>query len=942
MGLASAMTTALTGMTAAETQIDVLGNNLSNSQTVGFKASDALFANQFLQTRGLGSKPTTTDGGTNPRQVGLGVMVAEITPNFSQGTIEVSSNPSDLAIQGDGFFIVQGNNGERLYTRNGIFKTNSNNELVTTTGERVLGFGIDDNFNIQETQLVPLTIPLGAAAVAKATENVYLEGTLPATGDLATTAQVIESAILGNGAIPRPDVSSSLVVVADTPDDSSTTVDDVSTPGIGTLVQGQTEGAGSVPDGTFDYRFTFSNAGLTNETQASGNVNVNVADLGDAIANNNTVTFANPPQSSSHSQLNMYRSNDGGATYFLVSSFAMGATVSDTAASPTATQLAAGKIGGTGANGTLNGGDVYEYKFTFLDADGNETVASDGQQITVAGTPGDGNGYSVVLDNIPTSADYTDVRIYRTAAGGSDFYELDTISMAAAASPYIDNGTTPLSTNELDQSTINGNYSYLVTFGRTGQEESRPSLVLGPENVINGRINLSNLPLPTGGTPPYDTVNVYRNLSTDSSAYYLVTELAPGEDFVDDRSDAEISDLTNTSNRQIDFDGPKIDSNTRLVDVVKRDGLNFENMFTEGTLTFKGSKGDRTLDAKSFTVTDTTIVQDLIEFMQASLGIQPSVNGNSNPIPGSENNIPNETGNLSQGIYITSDGRVRVVSNNGVDNGIDIGLSSFQLDNGSGVIQNPNLNFGVVQDAVGESAVADVIVYDSLGVPINVRVTAVLEGRDGTNTIYRWFADSPSNDGDTIGDEAEAARIAVGTGLIYFDGDGNFIGSDNSTVTINRRNIPSESPLEFDLDFSQLSGLAADTATLNASRQDGSGTGKLNSFIISEDGVIRGVFSSGVDRDLGMIQLARFANPSGLEQRGNNLYAAGVNSGLPVQGDPGEEGIGSVVAGAVELSNTDIGGNLIDLILASTQYRSSSRVITSAQQLFDELLNIRR
>ncbi|EAQ82029.1 flagellar hook protein FlgE [Blastopirellula marina DSM 3645] len=929
-------------MTAAETQIDVLGNNLANSQTVGFKASDALFANQFLQTRGLGSKPSETDGGTNPRQVGLGVMVAEITPNFTQGTIEVSSNPSDLAIQGDGFFIVQGNNGERLYTRNGIFKTNSNNELVTIGGERVLGFGIDENFNIQETQLVPLTIPLGAAAVAKATENVYLEGTLPATGDLATVAQVIESAILGNSAIPRPDVSGASAIVAETPDDSSSTTDSVSTPGIGSVVQGQTEGAGSVPDGTFDYRFTFSDAALANETQASANITVNVADLGDAIANNNTVTFAGAPQSSSHSQVNMYRSNDGGATYFLVSSTAMGAAVEDVAAAPTATQLSAANINGTGSGGVLGGGDVYEYRFAFVDADGNETVASDGQQITVDGAPADGNGYSVVLDNIPTSADYTDVRIYRTAAGGSDFYELDTISMAAAASPYIDDGSVPLTTNELNEDTINGNYSYLVTFGRAGQQESRPSLVLGPQNVINGRINLTDLPLPGGGTPPYDTVNVYRNLSTDSASYYLVTELGAGEDFVDDRSDAEISDLTNSANRRIDLDGPKVDSNTLLVDVVKRDGLNFESMFSEGTLTFKGSKGDRTLNEKTFTVTDTTIVQDLIEFLEASLGIQPSVNGNSNPIPGSENNIADETGDLSQGIYITTEGRIRVVSNNGVDNGVDIGLSSFQLDNGSGVVQNPNLNFGVIQEAVGESAVADVIVYDSLGVPMNVRVTTVLESRNGTNTVYRWFADSPDNDGDTIGDESEAAKISVGTGLIYFDGDGNYIGSDNNTVTINRRNIPSESPLEFDLNFDQLSGLAADKATLNASRQDGSGTGKLNSFIISEDGIIRGVFSSGVDRDLGMIQLARFANPSGLEQRGNNLFAAGVNSGLPVQGDAGEEGIGSIIAGAVELSNTDIGGNLIDLILASTQYRGSSRIITTAQQLFDELLNIRR
>src|SRR5262245_21381937 len=72
MGLASALTTALTGMTAAETQIDVVGNNLANSQTVGFKESNSIFATQFLQTHSLGSGPTEGSGGTNPRQTGLG------------------------------------------------------------------------------------------------------------------------------------------------------------------------------------------------------------------------------------------------------------------------------------------------------------------------------------------------------------------------------------------------------------------------------------------------------------------------------------------------------------------------------------------------------------------------------------------------------------------------------------------------------------------------------------------------------------------------------------------------------------------------------------------------------------------------------------------------------------------------------------------------------
>ncbi|MEQ8791425.1 MAG: flagellar hook-basal body complex protein [Pirellulaceae bacterium] len=818
MGLASALTTALTGLTAAETTIDVVGNNLANSQTSGFKASDAVFATQFLQTQGLGSAPTTSTGGTNPRQIGLGTQVAEITPDFTQGTIEVSSNPSDLAIQGDGFFIVQGNTGENLYTRNGNFKTNSENELVTVSGNRLLGFTVDEQFQIQTTQLTPLTIPLGSAAVAQATQNVFLQGTLTPTGDIADTAEVIQSAILGDAAVPRPDTAAVTVNVAPTPDET-------------------------------------------------------------------------------------------------------GVTVVDTDVSA----------------GTHTEGDVFRYRFTFVDLNGTETQAS----AEIVHTVPAGNTLAdntITLNNLPTAGgEYANVNIYRTAAGGTDFFLLDT---AAAGGNYVDDNSVALSATPLDTTSIDGNYSYLITYARTGEEESRPSLLLGPQNVVNNRIHLSNLPTPPvpgpgDAFPAYDMIRIYRNLSSDANSFFLVGEVAPGDDFTDNRSDAAISDLLNPANKAIDLDGPKLSSNTLLTNVLRRDELDFEAMFTEGTLSFAGRKGGRALDAKEFTITATTTVQELLEFMEDSMGIQTALDDPQHPIPGSLNNIAGETTALSPGAVINN-GQIRFVSNNGIDNALSIGLSSFQLDDGSGTIETPNLGFGTIQTAAGQSAVADFVAYDSLGIPLGVRITTVLESRTGSATTYRWFADSADNDPTTGSD------ISVGTGLITFDGEGNFISSTNSTVSIDRRNIPSSTPLEFELDFNNISGLAAEESTLAAARQDGSAAGKLTSFIIGEDGIIRGVFSSGVTRDLGQIRLARFSNPAGLEQRGQNMFAQGVNSGLPVEGSPGGEGIGQIIAGAVELSNTDIGRNLIDLVLATTQYRGNTRVITTAQQLLDELLNLRR
>lgn len=816
MGLASSLSTALTGMSAAEAQIDVLGNNLANSQTVGFKASDVLFSNQFLQTLSLGASPTADNGGTNPRQTGLGVQVAAITPKFSQGTIQISSSPSDLAIQGDGFFIVEGTNKEQLYTRNGIFKLNSENQLVATNGNRVLGYGIDDQFNIQTTQLQAISIPLGSEAVAQATRNVAMEGTLTPSGDLADTAEIIQSAALGDKLVPRPDSSAINIGAAPTP-------------------------------------------------MAAG------------------VTLA-------HNQ----------------------------------------------GTGSLAEGSVFGYKIVFVDSSGKESIASAAINVTVPA----GNGAAdnaVTLGALPTSSEYSQLAIYRTAPGGSQYFRLATVPTGGS---YTDTGNTALSTQSLDTSSLNGNYSYMVTYFRAGDPETRPSAALGPTNIVNGRVHLSNFPAPPtpppgGGFPAYDQIRIYRNLAGDQNSFYLVDTVLPGQDYTDSKSDAQISNLATSGNKTLNLDGPQIDSNTLLINVVKREGFNYENAFSEGTLSFRGRKGGRSLESKDFEITSTTTIQELADFMENALGIQSASTDSVNPITGSKNTISGETGTILPGAYIRN-GQLRFVSNNGLDNAVDIDLTSFRITDSNGVVTTPNLAFGAAQKAKGQSAVADFVAYDSLGLPIRMRLTSVLESRSDTATVYRWFADSADNS------TRDGASIAVGSGLLTFDGNGNFVTSSNNTVAVDRLGLPSISPLEFDIDFSSLSGLAASKSSLAAARQDGSPPGKLTSYVIGEDGSIRGVFSNGIARSLGQLRLARFSNPEGLEQRGQNMYSQGINTGLPVLGGPGENGIGTVAAGALELSNTDVGGDLVDLVLASTMYRSNARVITATQQLFDELLNIRR
>ena len=152
MGLASALTTALTGMQAAETQIDVVGNNLANSQTVGFKASEAVFATQFLQTQSLGSGPTATDGGTNPRQTGLGTRVAAITPISRKARSKSAATRPIWPFRATASSWCRTRRRATLHPQRPV-QNQRQQRAGQPAGERVLGYGVDSNYQIQRTTL---------------------------------------------------------------------------------------------------------------------------------------------------------------------------------------------------------------------------------------------------------------------------------------------------------------------------------------------------------------------------------------------------------------------------------------------------------------------------------------------------------------------------------------------------------------------------------------------------------------------------------------------------------------------------------------------------------------------------------------------------------------------------------------------------------------------
>jgi len=579
MALNSTLFTGLSGLDVNQVRLNVVGNNIANVNTVAFKSSRALFKPQFYVTDVAGTPPSAQFGGENPSQRGLGALVSSIEKDFSTGSIEPTGKSTDLAIDGQGFFVVQGR--DQRFTRDGSFVMNSSNELVTTGGEFVQGFGVDDAGNIIAGTLQNVRIPLGTMTNAKATENVSLVGNLNADGAVATGASILNS-----------------------------------------------------------------------------------------------------------------------------------------------------------------------------------------QAITLAGG---------------------------------------------------------------------------------------------------------------GGV------------------------------------------------------GPPPDATTLLTDVASTTASSTPLFAVGDVLTLSGKRGGRDLSDLSLTVGAGTTLGDLTNFFQQGMAIDT--------IPDDGNAATPEAGVAinATGSFAT----IAVTGNRGAENALSLAGTAFTNDSG---VSPLTFSEDAASDPVGESVYTSFVAYDSLGTPLTVNVTAVLESTSDTGNTWRFFA--------TSGDDTDAAAFnaaalthpgsILGNGTLTFDGEGKLVASTGDTFTINRTNTGATTPMAVKIDFGAMTSLTSRGSDLVMTEQDGSPIGTLDAFSIGANGIITGSFTNGLTRTLGQLAMATFNNPNGLVDRGSAMFVTGGNSGVPIITSPQQLGSGSIRSGALELSNVDLSKEFINLIISSTGFSASSRVISTSDRLLTELLSASR
>lgn len=259
------------------------------------------------------------------------------------------------------------------------------------------------------------------------------------------------------------------------------------------------------------------------------------------------------------------------------------------------------------------------------------------------------------------------------------------------------------------------------------------------------------------------------------------------------------------------------------------------------------------------------------------------------------------------------------------------------LDSSESAVGTAADTIGTVPDS--PQATATMTVYDSLGNDYDVDVEftkCYVDETDPDNPVTTWYYELAEDDGSTF---------SPASGYLKFDADGAVVsetGFESSVGVTLSAGSSGTSDTTFTLDMSALSMYNSDS-TAYALSSDGQAASELVDYTIGQDGVILGVYDSGETTPLGCIAIATFANPAGLEKTGNNLYTASANSGSESNfAQAGTGSAGTISTGYLEMSNVSLANEFTEMIVAQRAYQANSKVISTADEMLQILINLKQ
>ena len=928
-----ALWSGVTGLQAHQVAMDVEGNNIANVNTVGFKYSRASFADLFSQTQKVATAPQGDLGGKNSMQIGLGSTVNTVTKIFKQGTIQTTDKQSDMAIQGDGFFVVSADGGKTyMYTRNGDFSLDSMGNFVDRNGYVVQGW-----MRNEDTGTIDPTSPLS---------NIVIEP----------------------GMAMEANPTSELAIIAN-------------------LNSGSSIGAKNSPIYTLDHYNDFLDAngnGLWEDGEAK-----NPNDL----SNNTYYINSNKEVAVKEAGVDLGVVFNGSGEGLNLRE-GQGIWVSYADAKATFGELPAGANGKNTLHISINGIEIPKTEVSNIDElvkKINDFTPQTGVQATVNGEKGiqltntnnqgttdttknikikklDGDTTSIKTINVITAYKYT----YSSGAGKTADHSYNDgaarvvkttedlrRAMQTDARAYVNYSGSNVS-NAVNGATylVNSVISKIdgwVTANNT-QQQIEQAIDALKNAVQDNQATFNHLKTQGAVTEPIseaavrhinDIMNKIDAIGADAQQQYnnvndlkealraLITsdELAK---MAQDEWDSPLDEDGNpnagnsTANGLPGADPDNTNSNATYRDINLNDGVQV-TVNEKGQFVFRNPAGDAAYGQDDGHTTVNQAQQG---------GTQVKDNPDATTGANGQKQVPSnqDTYTNDYAMHIAVSGYSNAAQNVNENSALADVFKALggSLATGTGEKVSSNLTMS--------SHAATTEIYDSLGSKHEIKFEwrkVSYSPENGTEWSVLIQVPEP---GVLNADGSGFSNVVSGSAR--FNNDGTLLGFTPTTLsfTANNGSAPGQG---IELNFGKIgdsNGLRSNdnpSATDNIT-QDGYAAGNLVGTRIDEAGTIIGSFSNGRSFGLAQVSLAVFSNNEGLESRSGNIFSQTANSGDPIFGAAGTSRRGTITASALEMSNVDLSRALTQLIVVQRGYQANSKTITTSDQMLTSLLQIKQ
>ncbi|MGM9997293.1 flagellar hook-basal body complex protein [Campylobacter lanienae] len=929
-----ALWSGVTGLQAHQVAMDVEGNNIANVNTVGFKYSRASFADLFSQTQKVATAPQGNLGGKNSMQIGLGSTVNTVTKIFKQGTIQTTDKQSDMAIQGDGFFVVSPDGGKTyLYTRNGDFSLDSLGNFVDRNGYIVQGW-----LRNQDTGMIDPTGPLkniviepGMSMEANPTSELAIIANLNSGSNIGTKNSPIYTLdqyndfldLNGNGLWDDGE--------AKNPNDLNTNT---------YYINSNKEVA--IKEAGVDLGVVFNAAGEGVNLREGQGMWVSYADakVQFGALNNQQNNQQQPAQHTLHISINGIEipaltitkmdevakkinefTNRTGVQATVVNGNELQLTNNNNTGTTDASKNIKIKKFEDDTTSIKSANIITAYKYTYSSAAGTDA----------------GHSYSDSAARvIRTTEDLrkamqTDAREYVNYSGSNVSNAVNGATyMTNAMLRYIDNPNPPADIDRIKQA-IRRNIATALQNQTNALDELRD----------NGAVTM---PISEGAVASIvsvlrqaDTIMQNQQITTTNALKEAVRELVTNDKL------AQFS--ANEWDSPLDQDGvpnnganaaqglPQSDGNLRSNATYRDTNLNDGVKVTvneKGQFVFENPAGDASYGQNDGHMTENaqgpggTPVKDSPNAFTDANGVKQT--------PSNQDTYINDY-NMQISVTAYSNAAQNINENSAL---ADIFKS---LSGGLSTGTSSRVSSALTMS----SHAATTEIYDSLGSKHEIKFEwrkISYSPENGTEWSLLIQVPEPG----VLNADGDVSNVISGSAR--FNNDGTLLGFTPSTLTFTANN-GSAPGQNIELNFGKIgdsNGLRSNDNPSSTDNivQDGYAAGNLTGTRIDESGTIIGSFSNGRSFGLAQVSLAVFTNNEGLETRGGNIFSQTANSGDPIFGAAGTSRRGTITASALEMSNVDLSRALTQLIVVQRGYQANSKTITTSDQMLTALLQIKQ